>query len=458
MNGRRRTSRRRLRYETRVTLLSIAAGVPAVVASLLLLWLGPHPMRVQLTITVVVLVAWTVGVATLRERVVRPLQTLSNLLAALREGDYSIRARGADTLSPLGLAYHEVNALADLLRRQRLDAKEATTLLRRVMEEIEVAVFAFDDLGRLRLLNRRAEVLIGLPAERALGSDAVALGLAPALEGGTPRMVELELAGRGGRGAGGGPGRWEVRRGTYRWQGRPHRLVVLSDLTRSLREEERLAWQRLVRVLSHEINNSLAPIQSIAASLQTRLERGGDGRAGGREMAESLSVIEARAEALGRFIQSYSRLARLPLPHPRPLDVGAWARRAASLETRLPVTVEAGPEATLEADGDQMEALLANLVRNAADAALETGGGARVRWSVQDGWLALEVEDDGPGLPDSSNLFVPFFTTKPGGTGIGLTLCRQIAEAHGGTVTLAERAGTHGCVARFRVPLEGARS
>lgn len=454
MNGRRRTPRRRLRYETRVTLLSLAAGVPAVAVSLLLVWLSPHPARVRLTVTVVVLLAWVVGVAALRERVVRPLQTLSNLLAALREGDYSIRARGADTTSPLGLAYHEVNALADLLRRQRLDAKEATTLLRRVMEEIEVAVFAFDDQGRLRLLNHRAEALIGLPAERALGSQAGALGLGPALEGDTPRLVELDLAG----GADRWPGRWEVRRGTYRWEGRPHQLVVLSDLTRSLREEERLAWQRLVRVLSHEINNSLAPIQSIAASLQTRLERGGDGRAAGPEMAEGLSVIEARSEALGRFIQSYARLARLPRPQPRPLDVGAWARRAASLETRLPVTVEAGPEATLEADGDQMEALLANLVRNAADAALETGGGARVRWSVQDGWLLLEVEDEGPGLPDTSNLFVPFFTTKPGGTGIGLTLCRQIAEAHGGTVTLGERPGARGCVARFRVPLEGARS
>jgi nitrogen fixation/metabolism regulation signal transduction histidine kinase len=479
VNGRGRTPRRRLRYETRVTLLSLAAGVPGVAVSLLLVWLSPHPARVRLTVAVVVLLAWVVGVAALRERVVRPLQTLSNLLAALREGDYSIRARGADTTSPLGLAYHEVNALADLLRRQRLDAKEATTLLRRVMEEIQVAVFAFDDQGRLRLLNHRAEALIDLPAERALGSEAGALGLAPALEGDTPRLVELDLAGgadpgagtpstgegpdcgtgsRAGRWPGRWPGRWEVRRGTYRWEGRPHQLVVLSDLTRSLREEERLAWQRLVRVLSHEINNSLAPIQSIAASLKTRLERGGDGRAAGREMAEGLSVIEARAESLGRFIQSYARLARLPRPQPRLLDVGAWARRSASLETRLPVTVDAGPEATLEADGDQMEALLANLVRNAADAALETGGGARVRWSVQDGWLSLEVEDDGPGLPDTSNLFVPFFTTKPGGTGIGLTLCRQIAEAHGGTVTLGERSGARGCVARVRVPLEGPRS
>jgi PAS domain S-box-containing protein len=427
----------------------MAAGLPALGVALALVWLGAYPARVRLTLTVLMVGAWVVAVAALRERVVRPLQTLSNMLAALREGDYSIRARGADTTSPLGLAFHEVNALADLLRRQRLDALEATALLRRVMEEIDVAIFAFDDQGRLQLLNRRAEALLGLPVERALGADAASLGLAATLEGDTPRLVELGLPGASGR--------WEVRRGGYRWEGRPHRLLVLSDLTRSLREEERLAWQRLVRVLSHEINNSLAPIQSIAASLQTRLTRGEAGPEAAREMADGLSVIEARSQALGRFIHAYARLARLPRPRPQPLDVATWIRRAAALETRLPVAVEPGPDATLAADGDQIEALLTNLVRNAADAALETGGGARIRWRTRGGALVLEVEDDGPGLSDTSNLFVPFFTTKPGGTGIGLTLCRQIAEAHGGTVALANRSGARGCVATVRLPLEGPR-
>ena len=449
MSAARPRRRRRLRHETRVTLTALAAGLPALTVALWLLWLTPHAARVRFTLTLVMVVAWVAGAAALRERVVRPLQTLSNMLAALREGDYSIRARGADTASPLGLAFFEVNALADALRRQRLDAKEAFTLLRRVMEEIDVAIFAFDDQERLQLLNGRAEALLELPVEHALGRDAGALGLAATLSGEAPRLVELGLPGTSGR--------WELRRGGYRWEGRPHRLVVLSDLTRSLREEERLAWQRLVRVLSHEINNSLAPIQSIAASLQTRLARGKDGQETGREMADGLSVIEARAQALGRFIHAYARLARLPRPRPQPLDVAAWVRRATSLETRLPVTVEGGPDATLKADPDQMEALLTNLVRNAADAALETGRGARVRWATRGGTLVLEVEDDGPGLLDTSNLFVPFFTTKPDGTGIGLTLCQQIAEAHGGTVSLANRKGGGGCVAIVRLPLEGPR-
>jgi signal transduction histidine kinase len=211
-------------------------------------------------------------------------------------------------------------------------------------------------------------------------------------------------------------------------------------------------------VLSHEINNSLAPIKSIAGSLKASLARGGSA---GTEMAGGLDVIESRAETLGRFIHAYARLARLPKPTPAPLAITPWARRVAALETRIPVAVADGPDATVNADGDQIDAMLINLVRNAADAALETSGGVRILWSTSRGWLTLRVEDDGPGLADTSNLFVPFFTTKEGGTGIGLVLCRHIAEAHGGSITLANRRGATatgrgpGCVATVRLPIRG---
>jgi nitrogen fixation/metabolism regulation signal transduction histidine kinase len=318
-------------------------------------------------------------------------------------------------------------------------------LLRRVMEEIDVAILAFDAGGRLALVNRGGESLLGRPAERALGLDAGALGVSEVLVGPVPRLSDLAAAGRGGR--------WEIRRATYRWEGRPHQLVVLSDLTRTLREEEHDAWQRLVRVLSHEINNSLAPIKSIAGSLRHAVER--RGAEAKPDLEEGLGVIESRAASLGRFLQSYARLAVLPKPALRPLEVAAWARRVATLETRAPVVVEGGPEVTIAADADQLDSLLINLLRNAADAALETHGAARVRWRVERGWLVLEVEDNGPGLEDTANLFVPFYTTKPEGSGIGLSLCRQIAEAHGGTVTLANRRDGRGAVATLRVPLRG---
>jgi signal transduction histidine kinase len=286
-----------------------------------------------------------------------------------------------------------------------------------------------------------------MPSERAIGLGAEALGLLAALAGETPRMIELALRGR--------VSRLEARRGFFRWEGRPHQLLVLSDLTRSLREEERLAFQRLTRVLSHEINNSLAPIKSIAGSLRDAIGRAGGPTAAAADLTEGLGVIESRAETLGRFIQAYARLTRLPRPTPRPVALTEAMRRITALETRLRVTIAGGPDLALVVDPDQLEGLLINLVRNAADAAIETGGGVRVSWTSEGGWLDIRVEDDGPGIADSGNLFVPFFTTKLGGTGIGLALCRQIAEAHGGTVTLENREGARGCVAAVRLPLRG---
>jgi two-component system, NtrC family, nitrogen regulation sensor histidine kinase NtrY len=432
-------------HERRVLQLALLAGLPGVVVSLALLWVGAYSAKVQWTLGLLVIATWLIVAAVLRERVVRPLQTLSNMLAALREGDYSIRARGAERDDALGLAFLESNLLGETLRTQRLGAMEATALLRTVMAEIDVAVFAFDDQDRVRLANRAAERLLGQQAERLLGRTAEQVGLAETLTGESPRTMDVTFAGSAGR--------FEVRRGHFRQDGRPHTLLVLADVTKALREEELQAWRRLVRVLSHEINNSLAPIKSIAGSLQALLER--DPRPADVEddVQRGLMVIGGRAEALVRFMSAYARLARLPAPHKLPLDVGVWVRRVAALETRLPVRVLQGPPVVIRADGDQLDQLLINLVRNGADAALETGGGVRVQWELQNGSLAVFVEDDGPGLANSANLFVPFFTTKPQGSGIGLVLCRQIAEAHGGSLTLENRRDARGCLATLRVPV-----
>jgi nitrogen fixation/metabolism regulation signal transduction histidine kinase len=423
----------------------LGSGLPALALALWLVWRGDWSPQARWTFTLLLAGTWWLGAFAVRDRVVRPLQTVANLLSALREEDFSIRARGARRGDPLGEVMLELNALSALLREQRLGALEATALLRTVMEEINLAVFTFDDQQRLRLVNRAGERLLAQPVERLLGHTASELGLAAGLEGEPARMLQMTFPG--------GSGRWGMRRSSFRQGGRPHQLLVMADLSQALREEERLAWQRLLRVLGHELNNSLAPIKSLSSSLVQLLSRQPLPDDWQEDMQRGLGVITARAEALSRFMTAYSRLARLPPPKLHPVDLPAIVRRVAGLETRLEVSVTPGPDLTVQADSDQLEQLLINLVRNAADAALETRGGVCIGWSRAGRQVQIWVEDDGPGLTNTANLFVPFFTTKPGGSGIGLALCRQIAEAHGGTLTLENRPNARGCVARLHLPV-----
>ena len=435
-------------HERLVFRLTLLAGLPGVAISMYLLWRGGYSAKVQWTFGLLIIGCWIIPALVLRERVVRPLQTLSNMLAALREGDYSIRARGADREDALGLAFLESNLLGETLRTQRLGAMEATALLRTVMSEIDVAVFAFDEEDRVRLANRAAERLLAQASERLLGKTAEQVGLVEQLEGATPRTMDITFPG--------GAGRWEVRRGSFRQDGRPHTLLVLADVSKTLREEELQAWQRIVRVLSHEINNSLAPIKSITGSLLTMMERRPPNPDDDTDddVRRGLIVIGGRSEALVRFMSAYARLAKLPAPNKVPLDVGTWVRRVAALETRTRVGVIEGPPTSFRADGDQLDQLLINLVRNAVDASIETHGAVRIRWTRQVDLLSVIVEDEGPGLANPTNLFVPFFTTKPQGSGIGLVLSRQIAEAHGGSLSLENRIDRRGCVAILRLPLD----
>jgi two-component system, NtrC family, nitrogen regulation sensor histidine kinase NtrY len=436
---------RKLTHERRILLMALTAGLPGGLVALLLLWGGDYSAKVQWTLTVLILGCWLGFAFALRERVVLPLQTLSNLLGALREGDYSLRARAATLNDALGEVLLEANALGETLREQRLGALEATTLLRTVMAEIEVAIFAFDGEQRLRLVNRAAERLLAQPSQRLLGRSAAELGLADCLQGESTRTVPMTFPG--------GAGRWGVRRSSFRERGLAHQLLVLSDLSRPLREEERQAWQRLIRVLGHELNNSLTPIKSMAGSLESLIAREPRPVDWQEDMRRGLAVIAARSEALARFMGAYARLARLPQPRLHSVEVGPWIRRVVGLETRLEVTLQLGPELAIQADGDQLEQLLINLLRNAVDAALESGGGVKVGWARNNLQLEVWVEDEGPGLANTANLFVPFFTTKPGGSGIGLVLSRQIAEAHGGSLTLENRRTGSGCEARLRLPL-----
>jgi len=444
--------RTRLSHDQRLVLLALGAVAPGAILALVLLWTGDHNPRTQWTLTIAMAILVAGFLASLRARVIMPLQTVANLLSALREGDFSIRARGSRRADPLHDLHAEVNALAEMLRGQRLDSLEATALLRKVMAELDVAVFTFDERRRLQLVNHAGERLLGAPGERLLDRHAAELGLDRWLESDVPRIEPLALPGA--------TGRWEVRHTPFRQRGLPHHLVVLTDVSKPLRDEERAAWQRLIRVLGHELNNSLAPIKSIAGSLGSLVQREPRAADWETDLERGLGVIATRAESLSRFMAAYAQLARLPAPSPGPVRVGVLAERLARLDTRVQVRVAGGPDLTIEADADQLEQLLINLLKNAIDAAGETGGGVTIGWArvpaAVPAAIEITVDDEGPGLSNTANLFVPFFTTKPGGSGIGLVLCRQIAEAHGGALTLRNREGTRGCRAALRLPIGSA--
>ena len=438
---------RKYTHDQAILAYCLLGGVPAVAFTFLWLWGEDHAPDVRVTVVLLVIACWLGFALAARNRVIRPLQTMSNLLLALREGDFSFRARGAGQRDPLGDVLAEINGLGEILQTQRRGALEATALLSAVIKEIDVAIFAFDADRILRLVNPAGQSLLGQPSERLLGRNAGAIGLAECLEGEPSRILGPSDLSRA-------YGRWSMRRTTFREDGRPHQLVVFGDLSRPLREEQLKAWQRLVRVLGHELNNSLAPIKSIAATLGTAMERSPRQADWESDMQSGLGVIAARAESLERFLQGYTRLARLPPPQAAPCDLAALLERAAALERRLDVEVRAGPAVAVMVDAAQVEHAVINLVKNAVEASLDQKSAkVRLSWRIGGGSVEIWVEDNGAGISETANLFVPFFTTKPEGSGIGLVLCQQIAENHGGSLALYNRDDRAGCIAIMRLPM-----
>ena len=454
-----KAKRHRAPFERRVNRFAFFLAAPALIVSAILIWRQPWSIGSKLLLFgSESIVCFLIGLS-LHDHVVRPLQTLANVVGALRDEDYSFRARLAVPNDALGELSLEVNALADLLAQHRTGAIEAAALLQRVVEEVDIPIFAFDPAGKLRLLNSAGEKLLQRPPNLLLGKTAAELRLDNSLTCENETLIQLQF----GTGA-----RWFVRRSAFRQQGVPHTLVVLSDVSRALREEERRAWQRLIRVMGHELNNSLAPIKSIAGSLNARLA-GIDLRSEEREDFErGLGIIESRAASLNRFLQAYRQLAQMPPPALKKCSVSAVDRRITAMEPRVTVALVPGPEISLMADPDQLEQMLINLLRNAADAVLESADAAgnsngskhlvedphiELTWKLNGKEVVLTIDDNGPGLMNPSNVFVPFYTTKPSGSGIGLVLSRQIAEAHGGSLELSNRIKQRGCRVTITLPL-----
>ncbi|NKB70937.1 MAG: PAS domain S-box protein [Candidatus Latescibacteria bacterium] len=427
-------------------LKAVLIGIlPLAVLALFLAWNSPYSPAVRWTLVAVIAVLALWCPLFIYDRFTYILRSIANLLLSLKEEDYSVRLKLPGGVDALGGVVDSVNELRDLLHRERTGAAETGALLAKVMERIDVALMAFDRDGRLKLANDGALRLLGVGREECLERDAGDLGLAACLEGADEQVVRLPGTA--------GERQWQLKRTTFRERGRWRTLLILADLTEPLRQQELAAWQRLVRVLRHEISNSLAPIQSYAQNMRWVLrqeQRDVDWEAG---FAEGLEVILGRVAALDRMMAAYRGLTGLPTPQRVPVPVAQMVQAAVHQQADWVVEVVGGPPVQVLGDRGMLDQILVNLLKNAVEAASETNGQVRVGWQTGgEGMVYIWIEDEGPGLAGGDNLFVPFFTTKAEGSGIGLALSRQIVEAHGGRLQLDNRRDGPGCRALVGLP------
>jgi two-component system, NtrC family, nitrogen regulation sensor histidine kinase NtrY len=440
-----RSGHTRLGFERRIVLLLVVLILPALVLGG---WWTLHLQGnwVVRGVAAAALLIMLIGAGSaLRKAVIEPLRGLTNVVESYRSGDYTMRSNRELLGDALGDLVHEINSLGDTLHQQRLRAMEAIALIEKLIGAIDIAVLAFDSEGCLRLHNPAAAQLLGLESRTATPQTAANLGLEDFLKDEPRTRTAATVAGRSGR--------WQVTHGTFREGGLAQHLLMISDVRQALREEERLAWQRLIRVIGHEVNNSLTPIRSLAVTLQELLSVSLPPGTEREETLSGLKVIADRTHSLSRFLAQYSRLARLPPPRPRWFELTPLVDRVVALEPLHRIKIQIPVDLEVHADEVQLEQALINLARNAVEAQGEDPAGhVVVAAQNRHSNLVITVIDEGPGLANPDNLFVPFFSTKPGGSGVGLVLSRQIADAHGGSLSLENRGGVRGAIATLEIP------
>lgn len=441
-----KSSNKALTHLRRIQLLAFLTGFPGLAATLVLLFHGGYSPKVYLTVLVLACSAWLYFAIRLQYRIIHPLQTASNMLSALREGDFSLQASYSHGEDPLGQLMLEINLLTQVLSEHRISAMEAHKLLDKVMDEIDAAVFTFDPNRKINLANQAAHNLLRKPKSDLQGKYAGELNLDSALDSPPNAIIPNPDTGL--------PGKYTVRRGTFRVNGEPYQLLILIDVSKSLREEELHAWKRLIRVLGHEINNSMAPIMSISDSLRSQAKRVSIEDEAWDDVIDGLEIISQRANSLTRFVREYATLAKLPPPCKSSVQIGHLIQRAAKLcdGNRIHIMADCRQDIVIQADPDQLEQALINLCKNAVEATQQTRGDVKISWQLRGDLFFLYIDDSGTGIANPNNLFIPFFSTKQDGSGIGLTLSRQIIESHDGSLELANRTDQQGCRATIILP------
>jgi nitrogen fixation/metabolism regulation signal transduction histidine kinase len=394
----------------------------------------------------IVSLGWLAIVATqVRATLLRHIRRLNNLVEAARAQDYSIRAVIGDEADDLAELYRQINTLINDLETGRHAEQELLAMLRKVVGQIRVAIVVCDAQDRIRLVNPAAAKLLCAAPGDMIGEAFERTALATLPLSAEPRTIDHTFPGA--------ESRWQVNQLWYRHQGRPSRIVFIVDVRQVLADEEILMWQRLIRVIGHEVNNSLAPISSLCQTLETILARG-DPRDVGESVHEGLQVIGQRAKGLQEFISVYSRIARLPEADKVLFPVARLVERVRGMfpADRVALRGEV-PDTRLFGDPVHLEQALINLIKNALEANAGSAEPVGFRCRIREEGCEFEIVDNGPGIANPGNLFVPFYTTKAEGAGIGLVLSRNIVAQHYGQLTLENRSDGRGAVARMRLPL-----
>ncbi len=394
-----------------------------------------------LTCVFLLLIAY--GVVAVRQNSDFQIRTLSNLIESMIDGDYSLRGR-LQTNQAFQELFNLINQLSDTLARHKFEAKESRLLLEKVLEQMHAMVLATDQQGKIVMVNASATKYIFQGAKDVLHQILSATPLGTEISQAEPGIVKFSTEPLNGE--------YFLVKEPFLAQGQPHQLYFITNAERLLVEQERKAWQSLVRVLSHEMNNSMTPITAISQSMQTKLSDLSTA-IDRQSLKEGVNIINERAKSLTSFIASYSQLSHLPKPNKISVELFQVLQVTAALFPKLTTEIADSCRLTLFVDKQQFEQVLINLFKNALEAmAGQASALLAVSVSSDEFNTLISFTDQGCGIANFDNLFVPFYSTKASGSGIGLALCRQIMFNHNGQICISNRQEAQGVEVRLTLP------